>query len=56
MRRHSDWQPITDALTNTGTKDEYRARQEQHSLECEAEEELRRQEREVELRRREAGK
>ncbi|WP_326793874.1 replication-relaxation family protein (plasmid) [Streptomyces sp. NBC_00841] len=23
---HSDWQPITDALTNTGTKEEYHAR------------------------------
>lgn len=53
---HSDWQPITDALTNTGTKDEYRAREEQRSLEREAQEERRRQEREEELRRREEGK
>ncbi|WP_331755491.1 hypothetical protein [Streptomyces sp. NBC_01643] len=53
---HSEWQPITEALTNTGTKDEYRAREEQQSLEREAQEERRRQEREEELRCREAGK
>ncbi|MFE4960457.1 hypothetical protein ACFRCW_42605 [Streptomyces sp. NPDC056653] len=55
---HSDWQPITDALTSTstGTEDEYHAREDQQSLEREAQEERRRQEREEELRRREAGK
>ncbi|MFF1300740.1 hypothetical protein, partial [Streptomyces sp. NPDC058296] len=53
---HSDWQPITDALTNTGTKDEYRARENQRSLEREVQEERRRQEREEELSRQEAGK
>ncbi|MFB6782635.1 hypothetical protein ACFCX0_36005 [Streptomyces sp. NPDC056352] len=53
---HSDWQPITDALTDNGTEGEYRVREEQQSLEREAQEERRRQEREEELRRREAGK
>ncbi|MGW3698720.1 replication-relaxation family protein [Streptomyces sp. NPDC005056] len=52
---HSDWQPITDALTNTGTEDEYHAREDQRR-EREAQEERRRQEREEGLRRREAGK
>ena len=33
---HSDWQPINDALANTGTKDEYHARQDQHRREREA--------------------
>lgn len=36
---HSDWQPITEALTNTGTEDEYRAREEQRSVERDAQEE-----------------
>ncbi|MFE7394720.1 replication-relaxation family protein [Streptomyces sp. NPDC057582] len=53
---HHEWQPITDALTNTGTEDQYDAREDQHSLERAAQEERRRQEREEELRRREAGK
>ncbi|MFD5065497.1 replication-relaxation family protein [Streptomyces sp. NPDC058394] len=53
---HSDWQPITEALTNTGTKDEYRAREDQRSQERDAQEERRQQEREEEMRRREAGK
>lgn len=50
---HSDWQPITDALTSTGTEGEYHAREDQQSVEREAQEERRRQEREEELRRRE---
>lgn len=33
---HSDWQPITDALTNTGTKEEYRAREDGRRQEHEA--------------------
>ncbi|MGW3736465.1 replication-relaxation family protein [Streptomyces sp. NPDC005148] len=33
---HSDWQPITDALANTGTKDDYHARWEQRRQEEEA--------------------
>ncbi|GAA3479476.1 hypothetical protein [Streptomyces yanii] len=32
----SDWQSITDALTNTGTEDEYDAREEQRRQEHEA--------------------
>ncbi|WP_327425743.1 hypothetical protein OG612_42170 (plasmid) [Streptomyces sp. NBC_01527] len=53
---HSEWQPIIEALTNTGTKDEYRARQDQRSVERKVQEERRWQEREEELSRREAGK
>ncbi|MFF1967524.1 hypothetical protein ACFVW5_28610 [Streptomyces sp. NPDC058232] len=53
---HSDWQPITDALTNPGTEGEYHAREDQQHQERAAQEERRRQEREEELRRREAGK
>ncbi|MFD4232115.1 hypothetical protein [Streptomyces sp. NPDC058545] len=53
---HSDRQPITDALTNTGTEDEYRARQDQRRQERSAQEERRCQERKKELRGREAGK
>ncbi|MFB7312146.1 hypothetical protein [Streptomyces sp. NPDC056192] len=52
---HSDRQPITDALTNTGAEDEYRARHDQRRQERSAQE-RRCQEREKELRRREAGK
>ncbi|MFE7245015.1 hypothetical protein [Streptomyces sp. NPDC057580] len=33
---HSDWQPITDALTNTGTQEEYHARQDRRRQEQEA--------------------
>ncbi|MFE7329657.1 hypothetical protein ACFU8W_32760 [Streptomyces sp. NPDC057565] len=33
---HSDWQSITDALTDTGTEDEYDAREEQRRQEHEA--------------------
>ncbi|SCF90498.1 hypothetical protein [Streptomyces sp. Ncost-T10-10d] len=42
----SDWQPITDALTNTGTEDEYDAREEQRRQEREATRALEQQRRE----------
>ncbi|MFV5998448.1 hypothetical protein ACNPQM_40365 [Streptomyces sp. NPDC056231] len=43
---HSDWQPITDALTNTGTEAEYHAREEQRRQEREATRALEQQRRE----------
>lgn len=52
----SEWQPINDALTSTGTEDEYPARQGQHHQEREAQDERRNQAHEEETRRQEAGK
>ncbi|WP_327425369.1 hypothetical protein OG963_00340 [Streptomyces sp. NBC_01707] len=51
---HSDWQPITDALANTGTKDEYHARWEQRRQEEEAARAVEDQRRREELARWEA--
>ncbi|MDX3771748.1 MULTISPECIES: replication-relaxation family protein [unclassified Streptomyces] len=51
---HSEWQPIIDALANTGTKEEYRARQDQHRQEREAARVVEQEQRREELARREA--
>ncbi|MGW3660021.1 hypothetical protein ACWD6R_32215 [Streptomyces sp. NPDC005151] len=51
----SQWQPITDALTNTGTKDEYYARQDQRRQEREMARVLEQEQRREELARWEAA-
>ncbi|MFI5635150.1 replication-relaxation family protein [Streptomyces sp. NPDC051664] len=52
---HSEWQPIIDALANTGTKEEYRARQDQHRQEREAARVVEQEQRREELARWEAA-
>ncbi|MEW2491677.1 replication-relaxation family protein [Streptomyces sp. NPDC048411] len=51
----NQWQPITDALTNTGTKDEYHARQEQRRQERDVVRALEQEQRREELARWEAA-